>query len=146
METLRPDWAMCFSVQPPSQQQSVFLCLSQVPCISVCAHCLLSRHRAPLRRAWLPLLYSSCQIFVHMDHIPRVFSAPGQAVPVLCLCLSDRYSSPLIVFVALPWTCSFMFLWLFLLHWGAQHWTQCVPPVLSRGEGSNLSTCWQPSS
>ena len=92
------------------------LCLNRISCILFCVCCLLAIYWAPLRRTFL-------------------WTIPARSA--FC-------SNPLIIFMALCLTCSRMFL--SFLYWGAQHSTQhssCVSQVLSRGEGSPPSTCWQ---
>ena len=74
----------CSSAWPPSQEKSAFLHLGGISCISGCARgLLLSCHRAPLRRAWLPPLYFPNRMFVQVDQIPRAFSALSWTVPAL---------------------------------------------------------------
>lgn len=56
MKTSQLLWATCSHVSPLLQQKT--LCLDEIPCSSICAHCLLSCPREPLKRAWLNLPYS----------------------------------------------------------------------------------------
>lgn len=67
MKTPQLLYATCSKVWPPSQQKVFFFCLSGNSCISVCANCLWSCHRAPLRKVWFHLLSPSPKVFVHTD-------------------------------------------------------------------------------
>lgn len=58
METTKPLWATCVSVQPLPQWKDFFFCLYGISCISVCVHCIFFCWWAPLGRAWIPLLHS----------------------------------------------------------------------------------------
>ena len=54
--TAAPGWLS--SVWPSRNKNKVFLIFKWISWVSVCARCLSSCNWAPLRRAWLPLLYS----------------------------------------------------------------------------------------
>lgn len=79
---------------------------NDVSSVSVCALCFLPCHWAPPRRIWLPFLYSRHQVFIHVDKIPESLlwsrlNSSSSPNPLS----SDRCSKPLIIFVALRWTC-----------------------------------------
>ena len=51
-ETPQPPWAACSSAPSPSEGRSSSSCSDGTSCASVCAHCPLSCHWAPLERVW----------------------------------------------------------------------------------------------
>ena len=62
----------------PHSNKSVSWCLGGTSCISVCAHCLLSCHWAPLKEAVFILSAPFLQVFIYIDEIlPWAFSSPG---------------------------------------------------------------------
>lgn len=68
--------------------------------LSVCAHCLLSGHRAPLRKVWLHLPYSPQVTLCKWIRFPWDFLSPNWAVPILSTSpFYESYSTPLTVFV-----------------------------------------------
>jgi len=65
-------WRVNLSEKPvpvsdhPHHAKVSFLCLNDISCVSVCAHCLLSSHWTTLRKAWLhPLFTFLSAIYVH---------------------------------------------------------------------------------
>ena len=51
-ETPQPPWAACSSAPSPSEGRNSSSCSDGTSCASVCAHCPLSCHQAPLKRVW----------------------------------------------------------------------------------------------
>ena len=85
LETSQPLQATYCNVWSTLQQQQQqilksllvsFKRLSGIACISICAHCFSSCHWAPLKRAWLSLLYFLHQVFTHTDKTPACMSLP----------------------------------------------------------------------
>lgn len=88
-------------------------------CVSDCAHCLLSCHWTPLKRAWFHPLCTSRYLY------PRIqctwsFSRLN-SICSFSLLLWERCSSLSFLLLALFWTLSSSSV--SLSHWWAQHWT-----------------------
>lgn len=65
-------------------------------------------------------LNCSPQLFIHIEMIPLNLLFSSLNSP-FSLSSCDRYSSPLVFFVALRWTCTSISM--SLLYWGIQNWT-----------------------
>ena len=78
METPQPPWVTFASAQSPSQWKRVSWCWEATSCVSVCARCLWSCHWAPLKGAWLHLLFTLPSAFcTHWWDSPWAFSSLG---------------------------------------------------------------------
>lgn len=89
-----------------SKWKSCFLHWNRIFCISVHVHCLQACHWIPLRKAWLCLLYSLHQVFIHIDAIPlSLLFCRLRSPSYLSLYLYVRCYKPFTVFVAFGWTC-----------------------------------------
>ena len=77
-ETPQPPWAACSRAPSPSEGRSSSSCSAGTSCASVCAHCPLSCHWAPLKRAWphLPDPHPA-DICKHLLGPLAAFSSPG---------------------------------------------------------------------
>lgn len=79
----------------------------------------------------LPFFYASHQVFINMDKILLSLLFMLTATISLSFSSYKRCSIPLVVFVALCWTCFTMPIP--LLYWGTQH-SSCCSLVLNRGK------------
>lgn len=142
MYIVQVTWATCSSVWPPLLWKSIFLCLNNIPTISVCAHCILS---CPLNwkqscSFFLPIKYTYKCRKRNKQYLSLLFSWLNNALSFI-LSSYVRYSKPLLIFMALCWAClskPFSF-----FSQGAQRLTQhcgCVSSVLGREKGSLLLT------
>lgn len=68
-KTPQPHWATCASAQSPVQHRNASQCSDRTSRVPVNAHCLLSWHWAPMKRAWLRSLCTLPSVFRHIDKI-----------------------------------------------------------------------------
>jgi len=140
MKTPKHLWVTCTQCSTTLTAKSIFLCLSGISCVSICAHCLLCFQWAPLRRVWLRLLYSPHQVFMHTGKIPlSLLFSRLNSPSTLSFCLYVRCSKPSVILMALSWPCPNMSM--SLLYWGAQSWTQysrCLTSAEWRGRITSL--------
>ena len=114
-------------------------CLSEIFCISHCAHCPVTG--IPLKRSWLPLLDSPiCYLYTSVRSPMSLLFSRLNSHSSLSLSSAVRCSSPFITCVVSP-VCPCLSC---TGEPSTGHSTPSVAsPVPSRGEGSPPSTCWQ---
>lgn len=92
------------------KKRHFFLYLNGIPCISICACCLLHLPWIPLRRDGLNLFTPAHQVFMYME-MCRVSPPPSLLFSRLntpsspSLPSRERRSNPLIIFEVVCWTC-----------------------------------------
>ena len=155
-------WAYWASIWPPCEWKGVSLCSSRISRVSVCTHCLLSTHWAPLSLAWQssPLLHPPAP-FRHLiqtdQFLPQslLFSRLN-SLSSLSLSSYVRCSSPFIIFVAHGWTCSWMSMSLVLgspqlntlnctlkwLSWKCEYSVQTNPKSCSSERWKQITDLW----
>ena len=69
-ETPQPPWAACSRAPSPSKWRSSSSCSDRTSYASVCAHCPLSSHWAPLKRVWPHPLKPSLKILISISKVP----------------------------------------------------------------------------
>lgn len=134
-------WENLFQCSSTVMENVFFLCLIRISVFQFGA-------TGHLWGEFIFLLYSSCQLFLHIYNVPLN--------PLFCRINSP--SSTLLYQVFQPFHISALVCWIcstlldshFMppLYWWVQNWTQhstCVSQVLSRGEGSPSSICRQHS-
>lgn len=141
MVTSQPFGRICSNVHPQLWKMFFFLCLIRISVFQFGA-------TGHLWGEFIFLLYSSCQLFLHIYNVPlnplfcRI-NSPSSTL--LCQVFQPFHISALVC-----WICSTLLDSHFMppLYWWVQNWTQhstCVSQVLSRGEGSPSSICRQHS-
>ena len=81
-ETPQPPWAACSSAPSPSEGRSSSSCSDGTSPVSVCAHCPLSCHWAPLERVWpRPPDTHPADIYKHLWGPLSAFSSSGWTSP-----------------------------------------------------------------
>lgn len=109
METLLPPSATSvqWSATVTGKNTRGSVCSEGISCDSARVHCLWFCHWAPVKTAWLCPLCAHSQVFIHIDQISLNLPFSRLRSPnSLRLSSWDRYSSPIIIFMAPSWTLS----------------------------------------